>query len=251
MKFSIIIPAKDEEDWLPKTLDAVLLQTHKEYEVIVVDNKSTDHTADVARSYAQKGLPIQVVYCPTPGLLAARDCGLAYATGETIAQLDSDSIPPPKWLARAAKHLRNKKVVALGGMYDYYDAPWWFRYPSLFIQVITLPIANWYVQTRKSPKFIKGAFMIGGNAFIRKWVLDDMHGYDLSHTFCSEDLVTAREVAKRGWVKFCLNLTVMTSFRRHIKLGIRKVQRAYNLGTRAVMRGKPIPRQEEETNHPR
>jgi len=93
--------------------------------------------------------------------------------------------------------------------------------------------------------------MIGGDAFIKKWVLEDMGGYDTNHTFCSEDLVTAREVAKRGYVKYCTDLTVKSSARRHKQLGYRKVQSQYNLGTSAVLRGKPIPNQPEEYQHPR
>ncbi len=93
--------------------------------------------------------------------------------------------------------------------------------------------------------------MIGGNAFIKKWVLDDMNGYDTKHTFYSEDLVTAREVAKRGWVKFCFDMTVKSSARRHKTLGYMHVQSTYNKGTNAVLRGKPIPNQPEEYNDPR
>jgi hypothetical protein len=146
----------------------------------------------------------------------------------------------------ATKHFEDKKVVALGGFYYYYDAYLLFRYGSLIVQFLTLPLGNYYVQKRKF-----GAFMIGGNAFIKKWVLDDMGGYDTTHTFCSEDLVTAREVAKRGWVKYCIDITVKSSARRHKTLGYRNVQEKYNLGTAAVLTGKPIPRQPEEHDFPR
>lgn len=246
MKFSIIIPALNEGRWIDKTLAAVLNQTYQNFEVIVVDNNCTDNTVEVVQNFMQKDARIRIIDCPTPGILHARNCGLAAAKGEVIVQLDADNIPKKNWLAHAAKHFTDKQTVALAGFYDYYDANMLFRYGSLLVEFLTLPLGNWYVQKRKF-----GAFMIGGNAFIRKWVLEDMHGYDTNHTFCSEDLVTAREVAKRGYVKYCYDLTVKSSARRHKTLGYRHVQSQYNKGTEAVLLGRPIPNQPEETQHPR
>jgi glycosyltransferase involved in cell wall biosynthesis len=246
MKFSIIIPALNEAAWISTSLTAVLAQTYENYEVIVVDNNSTDRTREVVEGFMTLSKKIHLISCPTPGILHARNCGLSAATGDVIVQLDADNIPPKDWLANAAKHFKNEKVVALGGPYEYYDANPLFRYGGLVVQWLTLPLGNYYVQKRHF-----GAFMIGGNAFIKKWVLEDMQGYDTNHTFCSEDLVTAREVAKRGYVKFCLDLKVRSSARRHKKLGYAFVQRQYNKGTSAVLRGLPIPRQKEETTHPR
>jgi glycosyltransferase involved in cell wall biosynthesis len=246
MKFSIIIPAFNEAHWIDKALIAVLEQSYKDFEIIVVDNNSTDATRAIVESYIQWHPHIKIIGCKTPGLLHARNTGLAAARGEIIVQLDADNIPKKNWLANAVQHFKNKNIVAVAGFYDYYDANPFFRYGSNIVEYLTLPLGNWYVQKRKF-----GAFMIGGNAFIKKWVLDDMGGYDTTHTFCSEDLVTAREVAKRGYVKYCTDLTVKSSARRHKKLGYRTVQQRYNKGTSAVLRGKPIPRQPEEHQHPR
>lgn len=246
MKFSIIIPALNEAHWIDRTLAAVLQQDYEAFEVIVVNNNSTDDTEAIVRQFAEKDRRIALISCPTPGILHARNAGWRAASGDVIVQLDADNIPGMHWLSRADRHFRNdQKIVAMGGPYEYYDAPWIFHYGSLVVQWLTLPIGNWYVQKRKF-----GAFMIGGNAFIKKWVLDDMGGYDTAHTFYSEDLVTAREVAKRGWVGFYFDLKVKSSARRHKTLGYHKVQSQYNRGTRAVLLGQPIPRQPEETQHP-
>ena len=249
MKFSIVIPAWNEALWIEKTLQAVLAQTYTNYEVLVVDNNSTDDTVEVVTAFIaahDSDHHIKIISCPTKGILFARNAGLHTATGDVIVQLDADNIAHRNWLKNAEKHFRDTKVVALGGPYDYYDAPWYIRYPGLWFEMLTLPPANYYVQKRKF-----GAFMIGGNAFIRTWVLKDMGGYDIHHTFYSEDLVTAREVSKRGWVKYCFDLIIKSSARRHKKLGYMKVQKQYNMGTSAVLRGKPIPNQPEEYNDPR
>jgi glycosyltransferase involved in cell wall biosynthesis len=245
MKFSIVIPALNEARWIDATMIAVLQQTYQDFEVIVVDNNSTDATAEKVQHYVQKDSRVRLISCTTPGILHARNAGLHAATGDVIVQLDADNIPAAQWLERAHRHFMREHIVALGGPYEYYDAPWLFHYGSLVVQWLTLPLGNWYVQKRKF-----GAFLIGGNAFIKKWVLEDMGGYDIGHTFYSEDLVTAREVAKRGKVAFRLDMVIKSSARRHNTLGYKAVQGQYNRGTRAVLLGQPIPRQAEETRHP-
>ncbi|MDB5188951.1 MAG: glycosyl transferase [Candidatus Nomurabacteria bacterium] len=246
MKFSIIIPVLNEARWISNTLNAVLGQSYQDFEIIVVDNACTDNTVAIVQEFMKRDARIHLVHCPTRGLLHARNAGLRAAQGDIIVQLDADNIPQPDWLFNAAKHLEDKDIVGLAGIYDYYDASAWFRYSTLFVGFVMMPIGNLYVQKRKF-----GAFMIGGNAFIRKWVLEDMGGYDTTHTFCNEDLVTAREVAKRGQVKFCLDLTVQSSARRHKALGYFNVQSKYNIGTTALLLGRPIPRQPEEYDFPR
>ena len=100
-----------------------------------------------------------------------------------------------------------------------------------------LPLANWFVQKTK-----RGAFMIGGNAFIRKHVLDSMGGYPVNATsFFFEDLITVRAVAQYGWVASCYGLVLKTSARRHNQEGYTQVQREYNKGIKAVLLGKPFP----------
>jgi glycosyltransferase involved in cell wall biosynthesis len=246
MKFSIVIPAYNEAKWIAKTLDAVLKQTYTDYEVIVVDNNSTDTTAAVVHIYMQKDSRITLVSCTTQGLLPARNCGLEHAKGDIIAQLDADNLPHKDWLQNAARHFKNQDVVLLAGGYDYYDGAWWFRYSALMTQNIVLSIGNWYTQKRKF-----GALMLGGNAFIRKIALQKIGGYNTDHTFYNEDIVTATAISKIGKVKFYRDLTVYSSARRQKEVGYFALQKKYNKGIFAVLTGKPIPNQIEETSYTR
>ncbi len=93
--------------------------------------------------------------------------------------------------------------------------------------------------------------MLGGNAFIRKHILQEIGGYDMHHTFYNEDLVTAQAVSKKGLLKFYRDLVVHSSARRHKEVGYFKLQERYNKGTFAILHGKPVPCQEEEQHHPR
>jgi|GEM_PF-2351979 hypothetical protein len=92
---TVVIPTYNRADCLPKTLDSVLAQTYGDYDVVVVDDGSTDETQRVLGGYT--GL-IQVVQQPNLGVGQARNTGIRAAKGQYIAFLDSDDIWIPKKL---------------------------------------------------------------------------------------------------------------------------------------------------------
>lgn len=94
-EFSVVIPAFNEEKFLPLTLAALERQEKVAAEVLVVDNGSRDATAEVARAWGARVLP-----CPERGVARARQFGLLAARGEWVATTDADSRPTPQWLAR-------------------------------------------------------------------------------------------------------------------------------------------------------
>jgi glycosyltransferase involved in cell wall biosynthesis len=88
--FSIVIPAYNRARLLPATIRSVLSQTRQDFEIIVVDDASTDGTADVAAAVSER---VQVVRLEqNRKQAAARNAGLARATGEYVAFLDSDDL---------------------------------------------------------------------------------------------------------------------------------------------------------------
>jgi len=94
-RFSVVVPAFNREKLVGPTIDSVLAQTFTDYELIVVDDGSTDGTAEVLRSY---GTRIKVIRQANQGPEVARDRGIAMATGEYIALLDSDDLLWPRAL---------------------------------------------------------------------------------------------------------------------------------------------------------
>jgi len=88
-RFSVVIPAHNREKLVGPTIDSVLAQTFTNYEVIVVDDGSTDGTPVVLRSYGAK---IKAVRQENRGPEVARDRGIRMATGEYVALLDSDDL---------------------------------------------------------------------------------------------------------------------------------------------------------------
>jgi len=95
MRVSIVIPAYNEEDHLRRCLESIAAQTVKPYEVIVVDNNSSDQTAAVARSFPF----VTVVTAEQQGIVHARNAGFNAATGDIIGRIDSDVVMPPNWVA--------------------------------------------------------------------------------------------------------------------------------------------------------
>ena len=84
------------EAWLAESLDSLLAQTYSHLEVILVDDGSTDRTAQIAREYVDKDPRFQLVQQPNAGLGAARNTGLRHVTGDLVAFLDSDDFVPRK-----------------------------------------------------------------------------------------------------------------------------------------------------------
>lgn len=87
---SVIIPAYNAEQYVGFCLDTVIAQTHKNLEIIVVDDGSTDNTGKICDEYANKDSRIKVIHQENHGVAFARNVGLDNATGEYIAFIDSD-----------------------------------------------------------------------------------------------------------------------------------------------------------------
>jgi glycosyltransferase involved in cell wall biosynthesis len=89
---SVIIPAFNAERFIGQTLDSVLQQTYDHFEIVVVDDGSTDRTAELVREYAGRDTRIQFYQQQNQGPSAARNAAIAKSTGEFVAPLDADDI---------------------------------------------------------------------------------------------------------------------------------------------------------------
>ncbi|MEM7595767.1 MAG: glycosyltransferase [Cyanobacteria bacterium P01_A01_bin.83] len=96
VKVSVIIPAYNGERYLAAAIDSIFEQTFTDYEIIVVDDGSTDNTSQIARQY---GAAVQYLSQTNQGVAASRNLGLSTAKGEYIAFLDQDDVFLPHKLA--------------------------------------------------------------------------------------------------------------------------------------------------------
>ena len=98
-KVSVVIPTYNSSQFIVETLESVFAQTYKDYEIIVVDDGSTDNTKEVLQPYTSR---IKYIYKENGGPASARNVGIKSAQGEYIAFLDSDD----RWLPeKLEKHI--------------------------------------------------------------------------------------------------------------------------------------------------
>lgn len=100
---SVVIPAHNRAELVREAIDSVLSQTTPANEIIVVDDGSTDSTRDVVRSYGHR---VVLLTQPHDGASAARNRGVAYASGEWVGFLDSDDVWTPTKLEEQLRFLR-------------------------------------------------------------------------------------------------------------------------------------------------
>ena len=113
MRISVIIPAFNAASTIEQTLQSVLDQTTLPFEVIVVDDGSTDRTSVVVHEFT--GLPIKVLTQSNQGLGAARNAGMEIATGEAYAFLDADDL----WIS-------TKLEVAFNALRAHENTDWFY-----------------------------------------------------------------------------------------------------------------------------
>jgi len=106
---SIVIPAFNASWCIRRAVDSVLAQTFTDFELIVVDDGSTDETAEILRSY---GDALRVVSQPNGGMSCARNAGIRIARGRYIAFLDADDRWLPAKLERQVKLLDDRPALA-------------------------------------------------------------------------------------------------------------------------------------------
>jgi len=94
---SVIIPTFNRRDYLPIALNSVLAQTYRDYEIIVIDDGSSDDTREILTPYAKS---IRYFYQENRGIAGARNRGIGESRGACIALLDSDDY----WLPRKLEH---------------------------------------------------------------------------------------------------------------------------------------------------
>jgi glycosyltransferase involved in cell wall biosynthesis len=92
------MPAYNVEQYLAASVESVLAQTFRDWELVNVDDGSTDRTGAIADSYARRDQRIRVVHQPNGGLSAARNTAMRYAAGDYFALLDSDDLWDPLFL---------------------------------------------------------------------------------------------------------------------------------------------------------
>jgi glycosyltransferase involved in cell wall biosynthesis len=100
VKISVIIPVYQAEEFLAKCVDSVLAQTEHDLEVILIDDGSTDCSANICDEYSARDDRVRVIHKDNAGVSAARNTGIAEANGDYIGFVDSDDWIEPNMYER-------------------------------------------------------------------------------------------------------------------------------------------------------
>lgn len=117
--FSIVMAVRNGDRFIAETLEAILNQTFEDFELIIVDDGSTDKTVEIIDYYMRTDKRIRLVSNSNlPGLPPALNCGISYAKGDWIARCDADDIWKPEKLQIQADFIQNwqadEQLVVLG-----------------------------------------------------------------------------------------------------------------------------------------
>lgn len=153
-RISIVIPVYNEEAQLAACLRTIARQRLKPYEVIVVDNNSTDRTAQVAQRFRF----VKVITAKRQGVVHARDRGFNAARGDIIGRIDADTRLPADWTQQLTRIFANGSIDAVSGSMQYYDVP----YRRLFSRIDLL------LRRRAARLMRDEVFLQGANMALRK-----------------------------------------------------------------------------------
>jgi len=117
---SVVIPCRNEGEFVASLLDAVGAQDTQPIETIVVDNGSTDRSVAIVEAYAARhpSMHLRLLHCARPGAAAAMNTGIRAAAGDVIVRLDGHSRPRPDYIRRAVAHLHDPQAGVIGGVWE-------------------------------------------------------------------------------------------------------------------------------------
>jgi len=227
--FSIIIPTLNEENFLPKLLESLTVQTDKNFEVIVVDGSSRDKTVQRARTFAKKISRLDVLISPKASLPLQRNFGAKKAKGDWFIFIDADNVLMPNFMERIELFIRTKA-------------------PSVFTtwavpdsdenndSILTL-LMNLYVEAILN---LKRPLTPGPLTCIRRDYFELIEGYDESHAF-HEDVDFGLRLAKHGIpISILREGLFIWSQRRYRREGRMKVFRQYALSFLPILFKRPM-----------
>lgn len=202
-RVTLVVPVLDEELFLAETLASLRNQTFTDFELVVVDNGSTDRSPEIAKEFADK-----IVLEPRRGALHAMHRGFSEARGELVACADADTLYPPRWLERMVKALDAAGVVAVYGPMGFRES----RRPVRFLQVLgNCALAG---LSRLCGVRVAGAANLG----MRNDAYFAVGGYPPLVERASPDFRLALRLARIGRVRFAPSMVCYTSNRRFIRV---------------------------------
>lgn len=113
MKVSVIIPVYNSEQYLRRCLDSVLNQSVQDYEIILIDDGSTDGSLDICNEYAERNRNIKVIHKLNGGVSSACNLGIDNSHGKYLMFCDSDDYVEPDWIETMYQYAEKNPGVSV------------------------------------------------------------------------------------------------------------------------------------------
>ncbi len=110
---TIIVPCFNAQNTIKETIESVLKQTYNNYEILIINDGSTDNSVEVCTNYTHSDDRISIISINNQGVSVARNIGIQHAQGEYIAFLDSDDLWHPKKLEKQIEYLSDHPDVGV------------------------------------------------------------------------------------------------------------------------------------------
>lgn len=201
MKFSILVPAYNEEQSISSCLNSLVSVAYDDKEIIVVDDASTDRTVQAIEKFLDKDV-ILVRREKNGGRAAALNTGLKRAMGDVIITTDADTVVPSDWLQRFTSCFEHQGVVAVGGAYQACNKD----KPLVNATSILDQILNGVFKKSLVPNKLSGV----NSAIIRKTLLD-LGGFN-ENSWWSEDSELGWKLKRTGEVVYDPDNVVNTTY---------------------------------------
>jgi glycosyltransferase involved in cell wall biosynthesis len=186
MRLDVLIPTHNRAELLPRALDSLLAAQQApdlSMEVTVIDNRSTDDTRSVVESFVPAfGERLHYLYEPAPGRSNALNAGIAATGGDLVGMIDDDEEVDRRWLLTIADAFADSATDFIGGPY----LPRWGAARPAWVGSGYGAVVGWAECGDTTQRFGPGcdAMLMGGNAVIRRSVLEQVGPYsvDLGRT---------------------------------------------------------------------
>ncbi len=212
-RVSVVVCSYNGERTIAECLDSLRNIEYPDYEVIVVDDGSTDATAEIARGY-----DVELISTTNHGLSSARNTGLARASGEIVAYIDDDAYADPHWLTYLAATFENTAHVGVGGPNIPPDGD-----GVTAAAVAAAPGGPIHVLISDS----EAEHLPGCNMAFRKSALQAIGGFDPRFRTAGDDVDVCWRLRDRGWTLGFNAAAVVWHHRRGSVRAYFKQQRGY------------------------
>lgn len=201
MKVSVVVPVYNVEKYLNDCLDSILRQTLADFELILIDDGSTDSSFAIMQQYALSDVRIRIVSQTNRGVSAARNHGLSLAQGDYVLFVDSDDIILPNTLECLWNHAQKTDAdIVLGNLWKYnlngsrsrmFFRPQWVE-QQMFIQgdlLYETLMSTFSFPTMVYLYFCKRSFLLDNNIWMKEGILHE------DELWCMLVMCTSQKVA--------------------------------------------------------